>query len=73
MLMEVSSDPPKESMGTLIPEFPKGLTGILPSFSDAGARLLNAAIADPAPAMPAAFKNRLRDHLLLLSVIFRSL
>jgi hypothetical protein len=50
-------------MGTLTPVFPKGLTGISPDFSAALAGRQKGAITDPAPAMPAACKNSLRERL----------
>jgi hypothetical protein len=69
MLSEVSKLPPNERMGTLIPVFPKGLTGISPFAWDALAGLQKGAITDPAPAIPAAFKNARRDQRLFLMFI----
>jgi len=62
ILREVSKLPPKERRGTLIPVFPKGLTGILAVPSEASAGRKIDAITDPAPAMPAAFINARRDQ-----------
>jgi hypothetical protein len=73
MLNEVSKLPPKERMGTLIPEFPKGLSGISPALWEAFAGRQKGAITDPAPAIPAAFKNSLRARLGFLMGISDSL
>jgi molybdopterin-guanine dinucleotide biosynthesis protein A len=55
-------------METLIPEFPKGLSGMWPDPSEALAVLQNGAITDPLPAMPAALRNSRRDHVFFLTV-----
>jgi hypothetical protein len=60
-------------METLIPVFPNGLTGISPDPSEALVGWQKGAITDPAPAMPAAFKNSLRERLCFLMGISDSL
>jgi hypothetical protein len=56
-------------MGTLIPAFPKGLCGISPVPPEALTGWQKGPIIDPAPAMPAAFKNARRVQLLFLMFI----